>query len=211
MQIHIQSLYKYIAHNVQIQLQHTIVWRYIKQRTCRLKRKSWLRWLFRWTTGSPAVLQWWIEYQPFDAHCIRLNISIVNGWRSSLYLVGCLRRFWLMFCAVLSWRSSLHLVLNVPFAPVNNFQPHFKKRKKNCWPSWKSSRLEFGQSYQNVWKLQRWMGNEWLTDFLPQILLETHTNTFENCLWIHSGEYDFLAKYVRKKRLPLKNVNKQSV
>ena len=90
--------------------------------TCRLKRKSWLRWLFRWTTGSPAVLQWWIEYQPFDAHCIRLNISIVNGWRSSLYLVGCLRRFWLMFCAVLSWRSSLHLVLNVPFAPFNSFQ-----------------------------------------------------------------------------------------
>ena len=90
--------------------------------TCRLKRKSWLRCLFRWTAGSPAVLQWWIEYKPFDAHCIWLNISIVYVWRSSLYLVGHLRRIWLMFFAVLSWRSSLHLVLNVPFAPFNSFQ-----------------------------------------------------------------------------------------
>ena len=145
--------------------------------TCRLKRKSWLRRLFRWTAGSPAVLQWWIEYKPFDAHCIWLNISIVYGWRSSLYLVGYLRRIWLMFFAVLYWRSSLHLVFECPLCPFQWFSIMSTSIR---YSSRKSSGMEFCQIYQNIWKLPRWMGNEWLTDFLPQIFLETHSHTFEN-------------------------------
>ena len=75
------------------------------------------RWLFRWTAGSPAVLQWWIEYKPFDAHCIWLNISIVYGWRSSLYLGGISSSYLVDALRCTLWRSSLHLVFECPLYP----------------------------------------------------------------------------------------------
>ena len=155
--------------------------------TCRLKRKSWLRWLFRWTTGSPAVLQWWIEYQPFDAHCIWLNISIVFGWISSSYLVDVLRcTFFDLHCI---WFRMSPLPLSIVFNHANLLLLAFlKKFSVGIWPKL-SKRMEAAKM-NGKWMAHWFLAADFTWDTHPHIW-KLSVDSFRR-IW-------FLGKVCKKK------------
>ena len=174
--------------------------------TCRLKRKSWLE-------GGC------LGGRPARQRCCsgELNTSrlmlIVFGWISPLYMVEdlhCiwgvyLRHIWLMLFAVLY--GDLHCIwfLNVPSTPFNSLQ--------SCHPpfviplekvlSWNSSK--FIKTYGSC--KDEWQMNGSLISCRRFYLRHTPTHlktsvaSFQR-IWI-------LGKVCKKKRLLLKNVNKQ--